>query len=469
MSNDENKTVQQSLPLSWDESDVNFEQKPKKLLLKHQETPDEEPEEQAPTEEDSATQENDLFQHEEELFEEENSDIIENTILEQQEQHTPKPLLLKKAPDLSEDKNYRYEQNSQETVFHEDDDEDDEGDQDDDLENSYLGQEQKTTLELDEEEEPQLLHSHEDNHSPLEELETASILDKDFPTAFEDSGTFSLDENIDDEENDNLEESDNLEIERDDDSQSINEQSNSNNRLSITEGALEDLPESSLENELDESTVEEDSSLDPKESIFALKADTFYDHRDIEPDQESKNDIDENAEPSEVVKHQDVQSIGSMLQEARLAQSFTIKSASETTRIKSSYIIALENNDMDALPAKVYTLNYIRQLCREYNISHEPLVEQFEKQREDINNEVKVVRVGDDDARKATKPNSKLNSIVVASSLAFFAILLLTAFSFKWFAFGDNKATLENIEINLEDVRNNKLTLPTWELPVPTR
>ena len=177
------------------------------------------------------------------------------------------------------------------------------------------------------------------------------------------------------------------------------------------------------------------------------------------------DEIDESQ--SVVVQHHEVKSLGALLQEARLSCSFTIKDAAESTRIKSSYIIALENNEMDELPAKVYVLNYIRQLCREYNVSNEPIIEAFERQSENnkSNGHVKIMRVGDEDARKATKPNSKLNALVVGTSLLTLVMLFLIGWYLKWFNPGTSPEDIK-VDIKLEETRP-EVKLPAPELPIP--
>ena len=77
------------------------------------------------------------------------------------------------------------------------------------------------------------------------------------------------------------------------------------------------------------------------------------------------------------------------------------------------------------------------------------------------------MRVGDEDARKATKPNSKLNALVIGTSLLTLTMLFLIAWYMRWFNPVATPDTIK-IEINLEEVRP-EVKLPAPELPIPSQ
>jgi len=442
MSNDENKSLQQSLPLSWEEeSENNLEEQapPKKLLLRREE-------EHVPA--------------------------------------PPKPLLLKKSSEVE----YREQLDNLDTIY-------DKAIDDEDLEEEHL--EDETTEEdfdehaeledehIDEDLEEEHLEDEtteedfdehaelEDEHAELEDEHIDEDLEEEpaeeaYDSAFEDSGTFTLDDSPSDEGS----AIDYSEDEVEEDRVEIAAESFSDLNDGNSESEIEDHSSSVEEDEIEASSIESSSEEEDKpaiseeESVFALKADTYYEVQTEDKTAEPEP-VDESQ--SEVVQHYDEKTLGALLQEARLSCSFTIKDAAEATRIKSSYIIALENNEMDELPAKVYVLNYIRQLCREYNVSNEPIIEAFERQNDSnkSNSDIKIMRVGDEDARKATKPNSKLNALVVGTSLLTLTALFLIAWYMKWF---NPSASPENvdIEIKLEEIRP-EVKLPAPELPIPNQ
>lgn len=436
MSGDEKKSLQQNLPLSWEEdSQNNIEEQlpPKKLLLRKEEG----------TEEPAKPL---VLKHAVDLNEDD--EPVEDT---------PKPLLLKKPQPVEEidEEVHRKQLDNLDTIYDKeiptendsgtysdsDDyslDEDEEWDEESELEEDGDDQFEESG-ELDDEDEI-------DEEDELEE-DNEETSDTDYE--FQDSGTFTLDKETSESENDSGSfpyEEDELE----------------EDRIGIPDVDLDQVNPEDDEDQLEESP----QPLD-EESVFALKADTYYEVQ--HSDSEDSSDSPEQTEPSVVVQDVQVQSLGALLQEARLACSFTIKDAAESTRIKSSYIIALENNEMDELPAKVYVLNYIRQLCREYNVPNEPMIKAFENQSENNGNghDVKIMRVGDEEARKATKPNSKLNALLVGTSLLVLLMLFLIGWYMEWINPTSSTGNIK-VDVKLEEIRP-EVKLPAPELPIPSR
>ena len=194
-------------------------------------------------------------------------------------------------------------------------------------------------------EERDISKEYESEEDALEEVDNEAESEENSETAdstplFAETGTFSLEHEPEDEFSESEE---SIETETE-------EENLEDKRIEIEEGLLESAMEDADEPE--QSAVEE--------SVFALKAETYH---EIEPeieDHEPEETVEEKslediAIPTDVTTHESFQTLGALLQEARLAKSFTIKDAAEATRIKSSYIIALENNELDELPASLHT------------------------------------------------------------------------------------------------------------------
>ena len=203
--------------------------------------------------------------------------------------------------------------------------------------------------------------------------------------------------------------------------------------------------------------------LTDQASIFALKAETFIDKED---DLGEKSETEAfTVETIQFEESADEKSLGALLQKARLARNFSIKDAAELTRIKSSYIIALEKNDFSELPIKVYTLNYIRQLASEYNVSHDYLVDLYQQQCGEIGEDGNVLRAGDREAAMASRPGNKYFSITVLVLISAVVILFIVGFFNHWFGPG-KLADQPKVDIDLKQLRT-PITLPSPELPVP--
>lgn len=61
-------------------------------------------------------------------------------------------------------------------------------------------------------------------------------------------------------------------------------------------------------------------------------------------------------------------SIGEKLKNLRLERRMEIREVEDVCRIKSEYILALENGDVSALPQLVYVLAYVKKLCDIYGV-----------------------------------------------------------------------------------------------------
>lgn len=485
--------MQQNLPLSWDDSEQNIEDniQPKPLFLKRaaedqvQEMDDYEKSSGQNIEEEIEPRPLLLKKAVTSEEDRENWDNVETVDLS-----TPPvpPLLLKKSSEVEEVEEVKEEDDFDDYESEMDQEEVDYSEYSDPEKDTanYLEVIQESETEIKEEDIPEnentdetfdeerdtseeenadevfdeerdISKEYESEEDALEEVDNEAESEENSETAdstplFAETGTFSLEHEPEDEFSESEE---SIETETE-------EENLEDKRIEIEEGLLESAMEDADEPE--QSAVEE--------SVFALKAETYH---EIEPeieDHEPEETVEEKslediAIPTDVTTHESFQTLGALLQEARLAKSFTIKDAAEATRIKSSYIIALENNELDELPARVYILNYIRQLAREYNISHTPLIEAYEQQDGIAEKgEPHVMRVGDEDARKATKPTSKLNAMLVVSTLLLFGLLVFVAFYMKWIDPGTNLAEHPPIEINLDDLKEETV-LPTPELPVP--
>jgi len=55
--------------------------------------------------------------------------------------------------------------------------------------------------------------------------------------------------------------------------------------------------------------------------------------------------------------------LGTYLRHRREARGLTLENLSESTRVRSRYLLALEEDRLDALPAPVYVRGYIRAYC----------------------------------------------------------------------------------------------------------
>jgi cytoskeleton protein RodZ len=74
--------------------------------------------------------------------------------------------------------------------------------------------------------------------------------------------------------------------------------------------------------------------------------------------------------------------IGSILREAREKQNQSIQNAVEATKIRSKYLLALENGQFEIIPGQVYVKGFIRSYAKFLGLNGEELVERFKAETE---------------------------------------------------------------------------------------
>jgi len=504
----ENKAVQQSFDLSWEESqhDLQVELSAKKLLLKKEVDKAEAPVENKPptlilkrpemgpelntqetvdyselndsetsleanldqyeeenlnSQEEAALEEYEEEAAQEEYEEEALEEYEEEVAQEEHEEEVAQEELAEEAQEEYAEEEYAEEEHAEEA----------QEDHSEETQEEYAeeAQEEYAEEEHAEEEHAEEEHAEEEEEEEEEETSAQEDLQKEFSDEnysfnesqesthsqlfnLNDSGTFTIENECQEEtepsEEENAEPSE-------EENAALEEDTALEEDAALEEGAaLEGAPSKDIELQNDE-----DGTV--KESIFQLKADTYYDQQLEEPLADEEAPVS-----SDLLETPEADSLGDILQMARLACNYSIKDAAESTRIKTSYIVALEQNDFSELPIRVYTMNYIRQLAREYNIAHEPLIEAYDSASNTKPQDKLLSRPGNEDASIADRPNSWLNSAIVFGSLAAFIILLLVAWSMKWLNPNSDLSTLPNVDIQLEELRE-PITLPSPELPVP--
>lgn len=74
-------------------------------------------------------------------------------------------------------------------------------------------------------------------------------------------------------------------------------------------------------------------------------------------------------------------SLGQTLRDARLDKGLDLKDVASRTRVRSQYLLALEEGDYDALPENVYTRNFIRLYAQALELDANALLEQYNLER----------------------------------------------------------------------------------------
>ena len=107
---------------------------------------------------------------------------------------------------------------------------------------------------------------------------------------------------------------------------------------------------------------------------------------------------------------------GSLLSAARKAQNYTVDQISEHIKIPVHYIIAIEGNDLESLPADMFARGYIRAYAKFLEISDKEIVQRYD-------------RAVPQDPAKTLKPRSNLRGEASSQSPLIKTITILLIFA----------------------------------------
>ncbi|GAB6274141.1 MAG: DUF4115 domain-containing protein [Peptococcaceae bacterium] len=164
--------------------------------------------------------------------------------------------------------------------------------------------------------------------------------------------------------------------------------------------------------------------------------------------------------------------IGHVLKRTRVEKNLSLAQAEEETKIRQKYLVALENENYDVIPGRVYAKGFLRNYARYLGLNAEEIIYYYEKQyptKEGSSEQVLTPEVRPDNGslvlpqRKITKKKKRTVPAVTRTvTLITFGLFLILGFI--WLA---------HIEINKMDntkfqpVSNQHQKLPEKNLPAP--
>lgn len=119
------------------------------------------------------------------------------------------------------------------------------------------------------------------------------------------------------------------------------------------------------------------------------------------------------------------QTIGDLLRSAREKAHFTLEDLAKDTHIKLEYLIALEDNNFDALPAATFIKAYIRNYARLFKLDEKPL---FAILRRDYEESVKGQLI----PREFLYPQLKKKTLWSPIHLVFISVMMVFVVFFSY-------------------------------------
>jgi len=119
------------------------------------------------------------------------------------------------------------------------------------------------------------------------------------------------------------------------------------------------------------------------------------------------------------------QTIGDLLRSAREKAHFTLEDLTKDTHIKLEYLVALEENNFDALPAATFIKAYIRNYARIFKLDEKPLLAIL---RRDYEESVKGQLI----PREFLYPQLKKKTLWSPIHLVFLSVMLIFTVFFSY-------------------------------------
>jgi len=128
--------------------------------------------------------------------------------------------------------------------------------------------------------------------------------------------------------------------------------------------------------------------------------------------------------------------IGEELRLHRESKGISLREVEEATKIRMKYLIALEADDYDALPGKVYVIGFLRTYARYLGMNDEELVNSLKSQSS--------FEVNEEETKEKAKPASKKSNSSILILIIVIA-LVIAGISFVFLRDGDNNSPSENL------------------------
>lgn len=125
--------------------------------------------------------------------------------------------------------------------------------------------------------------------------------------------------------------------------------------------------------------------------------------------------------------------IGKKLHDARVAKGYTLDDLQKNTKIQKRYLIAIEDNDFDALPGEFYVRAFVKQYADSVGLDGSELLSQFDTKLPDTEDPEYVDRVNSDNPetrsaqRKVEERNDKLRRYIPIISVSVVVLIILIA------------------------------------------
>ncbi|WP_268913237.1 helix-turn-helix domain-containing protein [Lentilactobacillus sp. SPB1-3] len=149
------------------------------------------------------------------------------------------------------------------------------------------------------------------------------------------------------------------------------------------------------------------------------------------------------------------ETIGQKLHDARVAKGYTLDDLQKNTKIQKRYLMAIEENDFDALPGDFYVRAFVKQYADSVGLNGQELLNEFNHNLPDTEAPEYVDRVNDDNPqtrsvqRKADERSEKIRRYIPIVVVSIIVLIILIAI---WVAAAKSTHNTNKTEIETSKV-----------------
>ena len=147
--------------------------------------------------------------------------------------------------------------------------------------------------------------------------------------------------------------------------------------------------------------------------------------------------------------------IGQKLHDARVTKGYTLDDLQKNTKIQKRYLMAIEDNNFDALPGEFYVRAFVKQYADSVGLNGQELLNDFNHKLPDTEDPEYVDRVNDDNPqtrsvqRKADERTEKIRRYIPIAAVSVVVLIILIAI---WVAAAKSTRNTAKTEIETSKV-----------------
>lgn len=156
-------------------------------------------------------------------------------------------------------------------------------------------------------------------------------------------------------------------------------------------------------------------------------------------------------------------SIGDRLKQSRIEKGLSLDEIQQKTKIQKKYLVAIEENDLDALPGDFYVRAFTKQYASALGFDSNELIDNYEDSIPDTNTNEYMDKISENTLEtrsaknKISERNSKIKSVFSISIIVGIVLVILLIIWFASAKLSNNGSNSSNQSISVSGESNKKV------------